>query len=144
GRGALEAAAMHLGDARAVPGDADAAHQALLPRLDERFERTARTQRRLPLAFLDQVVQLNQVDVVDAQAFERAMQALARGRIGSLSRLCSQEEALAMPSHPGTDAQLRVAVGCGGVDVIDAVLEEEIENLIGLFSGHTPERGGAE
>jgi hypothetical protein len=28
--------------------------------------------------------------------------------------------------------------------VIDAVLEEEIENLIGLLLGHTPERGGAE
>ena len=55
------------------------------------------------------------------------MQAVARAGIGAIAGLRGQEEALAMLRHPRADAQLRVTVRCRGVDVIDAVLEQQLE-----------------
>jgi hypothetical protein len=61
---------VHLGHREAVPGDADEAHEALLARLDRRLERAALPEGGLPLGNVDQVVQLDQVDPVDAEAVE--------------------------------------------------------------------------
>src|SRR5262249_46184059 len=75
---ALEAAAMHLGRPRAMPGDADEADLALLAGLDERLQRAARAERRLPLSLVHQIVELNEVDALDPQALEGAPDARAR------------------------------------------------------------------
>src|SRR5262249_34050634 len=98
----------------------------------------------LPLGVLHQVVHLDEVDVRNAQPFERAVQALTRAGCGAVAGLRGQEEARAMLRHPRADAQLRVAVRRRGVDVIDAVLEQQLENLIGLLLAHGAERCCAE
>ena len=53
-----------------MAGDADEADETLVARLDGSFERPAFAQRGLPLDRIDEVVQLEQVDVVDAEAVE--------------------------------------------------------------------------
>jgi hypothetical protein len=66
-------------------------------------------------------VKLDQVDVVDTQPLERAMDVLARLRRASRSGFGRQEEVFAVACHPRPDAQLRVAVTRRGIDVVDAV-----------------------
>ena len=126
-REALEAAQVHRGDRQPVPGDADEADETLVARLDRRLERAALAQRGLPLDHVDEVVQLDQVDAVDAEPLERAPDLLLRSRVLALAGLRREEELVAVAREPRCEAQLRVAVRRGGVDVVDAVLEEQLE-----------------
>ncbi len=59
---------MHGGGVPAVAGDADEAHQTFLAGLDQGLQGTARAQRLVPFVGMDQGVQLQQIDVVSAQA----------------------------------------------------------------------------
>src|SRR5580700_3672602 len=101
---------MHRGDASAMAGHADEAHQPLRARLDQRLERALRTERRLPFVFIDEIVHLNEIDLINAQALQRALHAVARTCISSIAGLGREEEILAMLAHPRTDAQFRVAI----------------------------------
>ena len=94
----LEAAQVHPRDCQAVAGDADEADEALVARLDGCFERAALAQRGLPLDHVDEVVQLQQVDAIDAEAFERAADLLARACAVALAGLGREEEPVAMPA----------------------------------------------
>ena len=49
-----------------------------------------------------------------------------------------------MALHPGADAELGVAVGGGGVDVVHAGGEQLVERAVGLVLADAAERGGAE
>ena len=140
---ALEAALVHLRDAEAVAGDADVPHQALLARLDARLQRAARAQRDVPLDHVAQVVQLDRVDVVDPEPLERAPDLLARRGVRALAGLGRHEEPCRSLSHV-RDPQLRVAVAGGDVDVVDAVLEEQLQRAVGVRLGDVAERRGTE
>ncbi len=83
---------VHPRHRQAVAGDADEADEALVARLDGRLERAAFAQRGLPLDHVDEVVQLDQVDVVDAEAVERAADLLARAVAVALAGLRREEE----------------------------------------------------
>ena len=72
---------------------------------------------------MHEAVQLDQVDLIDAHALERAPDLLARRRVGALASLRGEEEVAAVLAHPRREAQLGVAVARGGVDVVDAVLQ---------------------
>ena len=135
---------MHLGGAGAVARDAEESHLAAVARFPQRVQSTAGTERRLPLGLVDQVVELDQVDPIDAQALERPSDALARALGRALAGLRGQEEAITVTRHPRPDAQLRVAVGRRRIDVVDAVGEQQLEDLIGLLLAHRAERRGAE
>ena len=87
---------MHPRHRQAVAGDADEADEALVARLDGRFERAAFAQRGLPLDHVDEVVQLDQVDVVDAEPVERAADLLARAGAVALAGLRREEEPVAV------------------------------------------------
>jgi hypothetical protein len=87
---------------------------------------------------------LDQVDVIDAHALERAVQLVARPRGRALPRLGRQEEPAAVGAQPRREAQLRVAVHRRRVDVVDAVLEQQLEHLVGARLLHAAERRGAE
>ncbi len=139
---ALQAALVHLRDAEAVAGDADVVDQALLPRLDARFECAARAQRRVPLDHVAQVVQLDRVHVVDPEPLERAPDLLPRRGVRALARLGRDEERVLL--EPRRDPQLRVAVARGDVDVVDAVLEEQLQRAVGVGLGDVAERRGTE
>jgi len=83
-------------------------------------------------------VELQQVDAIDAQAFERAADLAARAGVAALSRLGGEEEAVAVAFHPGADAQLGVAVGGGHVDVVHAGGEQLLERAVGLLLAGAP------
>ena len=114
---------MHRGDREAVPGDADEAHEALVTRLDGSAQRALVAECELPLVGMHEAVQLDEVDLVDPHALERATDLLARRCVGALSGLGGEEEGLAMLAQPGRKAQLGVAVARRRVDVVDAVLQ---------------------
>ena len=59
-----------------VAGDADESHQAFVARLDGRLDHAAWAERSVPIDRVRQVVQLPQIDVVDAQPIERSLQLL--------------------------------------------------------------------
>ena len=109
-RGSARGCAVHAGHGQPVPGDADEAHQALLASLHRGLEGAALAQRGLPVDHVDQVVQLDQVEGVDAEALERAADLLARARAVALAGLGGQEERVAVARQPGREAQLGVAV----------------------------------
>ena len=114
---------MHPGDRQAVAGDADEPNEPLVARLHRRLQRTVLAQGELPVDYVDEVVQLEQVDVVDAEAVERAADLLACAGVVALAGLRRQEETVAVPLEPWGEPQLGVAVRGGRVDVVHAVLE---------------------
>ena len=89
---APEAAQVHPRDAQAVAGDADEAHQPLVARLDAGLQRAAGAERDVPLDHVAQVVELDRVDVVDAEPVQRAADLLARGGVRALAGLGGDEE----------------------------------------------------
>jgi hypothetical protein len=83
-----------------MPGDADEANEPFLARLDSRLDRAILAQRGFPLDDVDQVVQLQQVNVVDAQALERAVELLLRALVVACVRLGGDEERPGVPLEP--------------------------------------------
>src|SRR4051794_6435716 len=118
---------MHLRHRQPVPGDAEEPDEAFVARFDRSFERTAVAQRDLPLVRVDEVVQLEEVDFLDAETLERATELVARRRVLTLARLRRKEEVVAVLREPRREAQLGIAVRRSGVDVVDTVLEQHVE-----------------
>ena len=135
---------MHGGDLRAVARNPDEAHQSVGARLYQRVKCPTRTERGLPLFFVDQVVQLDEIKPVNLKSFERPMQTIARAVIGAVSGFGGEEEVFAVLAHPRTDAKLRIAIGRGRVDMVDAELEQNIQDGVGLVLLHPAQSGGAE
>ena len=86
--------------------DADEADETLVARLDGCFERAAFAECSLPLDRVDEVVQLEQVDVVDAEAVERAPDLLARTGAIAQAGLRREEDTVAVPRQPRRKSQL--------------------------------------
>ena len=135
---------MHPRHRQAVAGDPDEADETFVTCLDGRFERTAFAQRSFPLDHVDEVVELEQVDVIDAEPVERAANLLARACAVSLPGLRRDEEPVAVLVQPWRESQLRVAVPRSGVDVIHVVLEQQLERGIGLGLAERSERCSTE
>src|SRR5271167_263908 len=126
-----------------VAGNADESHQSLSPRFDQCFERAARSQSGSPLILGCQVVHLDQIDLIDPQPLERAMETVARALIRAVAGFGGEKKPLAMLAHPRADAQLRLAVRGRGVEMIDAVFEEHLEHAVGFVLLHPAERSGS-
>ena len=141
---ACEAPPVHGGDGPAVTGHADEAREPLPTSLDQRFERAAGPHGLIPVVGMSQGVELDQVDVVDAQPLERAMEVLARLGRRPAAGLRREKEVLPVTGHPRPDAELGVAVPRGGVDVVDAVPEQQVERAIGVGLTGPRQRGPAE
>ena len=140
----VERAAVLVGHRQAVAGDADEADEPLVAGLERCLERPAGTERLLPLAGMDEVVQLDQVDRGDIHPVERAVDGVARRRSRPVAGLRREEERVAMLREPGSQLVLRVPVARGGVDVVDAVLEQQLEDGVRLGRCRSAERDGAE
>jgi hypothetical protein len=82
--------------------------------------------------------------VVDAEAVERAADLLTGGAVGPLAGLGGQEELALVALQPGGDPQLGVAVAGRDVDVVDAVLNQQLQRAVGILLGDTAQRRGAE
>src|SRR3954453_496905 len=80
--------------------------------------------------------------MVDPEPVERAPDLLARAGVRALPGLGGQEELVLL--DPVGDAELRVPVAEGDIDVVDAVLEDHLERAIGVRLGDVAERRGTE
>src|SRR5204862_418700 len=85
-----------------------------------------------------------QIDVVDAQPLERAVEVLTRFGCRPAAGLRREEEVLPVACHPRRDAELGVAVPRGRVDVVDAVPEQQVERAVGVRLAGARQRGPAE
>ena len=97
-----------------------------------------------PLVLLDQVVQLDEVDVVDAEARERAFELHPRREPVPLASLCREEVLVPAADEPRGDAQLGIPVACRRVEVVHAVLAQHIEYGVSCVLADIPERRTAE
>src|SRR5262249_3162802 len=86
----------------------------------------------VPVVRMTEGMELDQVDAIDLQALEGTMNVLPRRCGTSRSGLGRQEEVVAMPRHPGPDAQLRIAIARCGVDVIDPVAQQQFQSAVGI------------
>jgi len=84
-----------------VPGDADEANEPLFARFDRGLQRTILAEGELPLDDVDEVVQLEQVDLIDAEPIERAVELLFRPFVVARVRLGGDEEGSRVPLEPG-------------------------------------------
>ena len=75
---------MHFRDGEPMPCDADEADDSLVACLHRGVQRSAFPQRELPLDHVHQVVQLEQIDPIDAETIERSANLLARPRVVAL------------------------------------------------------------
>ena len=76
-------------------------------------------------------MQLPQVDMVDAEALQGAMQLLARSIRLSLPGFGSKKEPARLALQPGGDPELRIAIAGRRINVIDAVPQKQVESAIG-------------
>ena len=135
---------MHLGDPQPMAGDADEAHEPLVACRGEGGDRTARTERDVPLVGLDEVVQLDQVDLVDVHPGERPLE-LGTG-VGALAfaGLRGEEHLTPVVGEPRPQPNLGFAVPGRGIDVVDATRPDHLECRVGTILRHRSERGRAE
>ena len=73
---AFETAPVHSGNLQTMTGDADGPYQPLFPGLNSRIESTTGTQGRIPFNRIRQAMQLPQIHIIDAHAFQGAMEFL--------------------------------------------------------------------
>ena len=139
-----ETAPVHGGDGPTVACDTDEARQALLARLDRRLERAPRPHRLVPVVRMPERMELDQIDVIDAQPVERAVDVFPSLGAGSRPGLGREEEVLPVTRHPRADEELGVPVPRGGVDVVDAVAQQHVERAIRVRLAGLGQRGRAE
>ena len=127
-----------------MAGDADEPGQALVAGAGERLDRPTGTVGDLPFVLLDEVVQLDQVDVVDAHPLERALERGAGGVALPVAGLGGEEDLVAVVGEPRLEADLGLAVRRRGVDVVDARRLDLGEDAVGRVLTGPAEPGGAE
>jgi hypothetical protein len=86
-----------------VAGDADEADDAFVPRLDRRLQRPAFAQSDLPFDHVDEVVQLDQVDPVQAEPLEGTADLLLGPLVVTLVGLRGDEEPVRVALQPRGD-----------------------------------------
>src|SRR5918999_652861 len=99
-REALQASSMHRRDRDAVTRHADDRDQALGASLDRRLQSASRTEGVFPFDYIDQVVQLNQIDSIDAEPVKRSANLLLSACVVSFSRLGCEEEMIGLAREP--------------------------------------------
>ena len=89
-------------------------------------------------------MQLDQIDPVGAQPFQRALDLVVGLGPSTFTGLGGEKELVAVSLDPGTKSQLCVAVACGGVDVVDPMLADQLDRLIRLVLADVAQGGSAE
>ena len=98
----------------------------------------------LPFVLLDEVVQLDEVDVIDAHPLERTLERGAGGVALPVAGLGGEEDLVAVVGEPRLEAVLGLAVRRRGVDVVDARRLDLGEDAVGRVLTGPAEPGGAE
>jgi hypothetical protein len=118
-----------------VPGHADETNEPLVLRLDRRPQRAGIAHRQVPLARVDEAMELDQIDAVHAQPLERPTNLLPCAFVAALGCLRGQEKARAVRAQPRREPKLRLAVAGSGVDVVDPVVQEQLERTVRFALG---------
>ncbi len=127
---------MHTRNPQSVPGHADEPDEPLVPGTGQGLDRATRSVGGLPLVWLDEIVQLDEVDGVDAEAGQREFEAGARPVARAIFGLGCEEEPIPVRRHPWRDPKFGVAVGGRRVDVVDAEFEQHRKDLVGALLPH--------
>ncbi len=122
----------------------DETDQALIPGPDQGLDRAAGAVGLRPLVLLHQIVQLDQIDLVDAEPLQRPLQAGSGLISRAVTGLGGEEELVPVGRQPRCQSKLRVAVGGRGVEVVDPELEQDVQKRVGALLRHPPERCRAE
>ena len=88
--------------ARAVAGEADEPGEPFLARFDYGFECALRAEHLVPVVGVRHGVQLQQIDLVNLQPIERAVDFIACGLIVALAGLGGEKELFAVLLHHGS------------------------------------------
>ena len=131
------------GRSHAMARDPDRADQTLLARSDGALDRASRPGRAVEIFEVADRVELDQVDPIHLEALERSPDAVVRPGRGPVAGLRRQEDPTPDPSHPSSEVHFRVAVGRGGVEVVDARVDRELDRAIGDLVGDVDERRAA-
>ena len=131
-------------DSHPVARDADEADEPLVPRSHQRLDCAIRAMSDIPLVFLDEVVELDEVDVLDVHALQRAFELGASAVAATLTGLRGEEDTVPVRGEPRPQAVLRGAVAGGGVDVVDAELGDLLQRGVGPALAHAAEGGSPE
>ena len=134
---------MHRGDREPVAGDADEADQSLVARLDGRLAARRLAHRLSHSSWSTRLWSwMRSTWSTPSRSSERRISSRAAAYARS-PVFVARKKRVAVRAQPGREPQLGVAVAGGRVDVVDAVLEQQLERAVGLVLG-TAERGGAE
>src|SRR5262245_42497993 len=71
------------------------------------------------------------------------MDLVARVLVEPLAGLGGKEKILAMPRHPGSNTQFGVAIAGSGINMIDAVCEQDVQHAIRFCLRGSTERRSA-
>jgi hypothetical protein len=139
---ALQASQVHPRDAKPVTGNSDETNHSLLSGLDESLDGAPGAMRRVPLVIFNQVVELNQVQPIHAEAMEGALKASPGTWAGALPSLRGEEEVVPVGGHPWRNPQFGIAIGRRGIDMVYPKLKEGGEDLVGIVLGDSPYTSG--
>jgi len=138
-----EGAQVKLRDGDAMTSDANEADKPFVTRLDYSFDHAAGAEGSRPIGFFVQGVELDEVDLVHMQEVEGAADLIVGGLTGALIRFGGEEERFAVTSNPIAQELFGFCIAGGGVDMVDAILEEEFHGGVDIFLGCFPKCGGA-
>ncbi len=126
-----------------MAGNTKEAHQALLLRLNKGLQSSTRSHGNFPLIRLDEHMHLPQVDMIRSQQIEGTMEMLLCFLVGPLFGFGGQEKVVAVALYPGAEQLLGGAIAVGSVDMVDAILKQQLHRTVGFGLGNAAERGRA-
>src|SRR5262249_5884490 len=91
-----------------------------------------------------EVVQLQEIELIHAKAFQGALNLQASPVVAAFPRLGGEKKAPAVLAHPRADPQLGGPVRGRRVDGVHTGFEQDREALVGLLVGGACQRGSAE
>src|SRR5712671_3210171 len=105
-------------------GKAQVTDHAGLPGFDERFERPVFAERHIHVLLeISECVELVEIQMVGAQAFECALEFRRRTGPGALQSFAGEKDARAMRLERWTKFDLRIAVLRRDIEIVDAAFD---------------------
>ncbi len=135
---------MHAGNPQTMARHADEPGEPFVVRRDHRRNGAVGCERRLPLVGLHQVVELDQIDVIDAEPCERTFEFGPGSCAVALTRLRREEEAGPVVGEERCEPELRLPVGRRGVEMVDACGIDDLQRGVGALLTHPTECGSTE
>ena len=88
-------------------------------------------------------MELDQIDLIDAQAFERSANLIVGRPCFAFAGFGGKENLVSMHLQPRTEPEFRFAIAGGGIDVVDPGVGDQLQRPVGICLRHVSECGGA-